>query len=49
MSIAVKNLEQTRSYLAQHDVSFQWDAANPKTLRISPQEALGVRFILIEQ
>jgi len=38
VSIAVKNLEQTRSYLAQHDVSFQWDAANPKTLRISPLE-----------
>lgn len=49
VSIAVKNLEETRSFLTQHDVAFQWDPANPKTLRIAPQEALGVRFIFVEQ
>jgi len=48
VTIAVKSIDQTRSFLAQRNVSFQWDAANPKTLRISPEEALGVRIILVE-
>jgi catechol 2,3-dioxygenase-like lactoylglutathione lyase family enzyme len=49
VNLAVKDLHQTRSFLAQRNISFELDAAGPGTLLISPQETPGLRIILTNQ
>lgn len=46
VTFAVKDIQQTRAFLAQRNVSFELDAAGPGTLLISPQETPGLRIIL---
>ncbi|QBD80799.1 hypothetical protein EPA93_34460 [Ktedonosporobacter rubrisoli] len=49
VTIAVEDLRQTRSFLAQRDISFEWHANKPDTLILASPDTLGVRFSLVQQ
>jgi catechol 2,3-dioxygenase-like lactoylglutathione lyase family enzyme len=47
--LAVRDLEQTRTFLSQHAVSFELVAADPAALLLSPDQAIGARLLLLAQ
>jgi hypothetical protein len=46
VSLAVKDLKQTCSFLRQSGIDFETEAAGPGTVLIAPHHALGARLIL---
>jgi catechol 2,3-dioxygenase-like lactoylglutathione lyase family enzyme len=49
VSLAVKDLDQARSFLRQRGIDFEPEVTGPGTLLISPHHALGARLILAEK
>ncbi len=47
--LAIRDLEQTRTFLTQHAVSFELASADPAALLLSPDQAIGARLLLLAQ
>ena len=45
LRLAVRDLEQTRAFFAQHNLSSQPDPVHPGSIVLMPEQALGVRFV----
>lgn len=48
LRLAVRDLEQTRAFFAQHNLTSEPDPIEPDSIILSPQQALGVRLVFNE-
>jgi len=47
--LAIRDLDQTRTFLTQHGVSFEPVVADPAALLLSPDQTTGTRLVLLAQ